>query len=378
MTPQSKVWVGAWWLAFVFMAAFALILSLTLFAFPSRLPGSEELKSERVSEAHNGSGADQQSFTKLKELPRAVFSLMKNPTLFFLNLAGASEGLVIAGFAAFLPKVIENQFSLTAVWSALVMGVITVPAGGGGTFLGGYLVKRWNLNCTGIIKLCFVVSMVAVVFTGSFLLSCPNLNFAGVTVPYAHQQQQRTPISSVPGEEQLLKRAYDLDSPCNKNCDCSQSHYDPVCGVDNAMYYSPCYAGCGKEADGKQSKFYSDCACINRTVDGGLQPGYDAVNTMCDSTCDRLYWFVALCFFLMLFTFLATMPALSATLRCVHEDQKSFALGIQWLKVRILGTIPAPIIFGRLIDETCILWKESDCEADSGSCLVYDNKYMSR
>lgn len=62
--------------------------------------------------------------------------------------------------------------------------------------------------------------------------------------------------------------------------------------------------------------------------------------------------------------------------RCVHDDQRSFALGIQWIKVRIFGTIPAPLIFGFLIDDSCILWQES-CD-DAGACLVYDNYSMSR
>lgn len=78
----------------------------------------------------------------------------------------------------------------------------------------------------------------------------------------------------------------------------------------------------------------------------------------------------------MLMTFLCTMPALSATLRVVRDEEKSFALGIQWIKVRILGTIPAPIIFGALIDDTCILWHETG--EGQGACLVYDNYYMSR
>lgn len=146
------------------------------------------------------------------------------------------------------------------------------------------------------------------------------------------------------------------------------------------------------------SKVYLDCECIlapNKTQDRG----YDAINTMCTTSCNNLWYFVSLCFFVMLFTFLATMPALSATLRfdlrfakgysfllllfifsffrCVHDDQRSFALGIQWIKVRILGTIPAPMIFGTLIDDTCILWDESAC-SDSGACLVYDNYSMSR
>jgi hypothetical protein len=63
--------------------------------------------------------------------------------------------------------------------------------------------------------------------------------------------------------------------------------------------------------------------------------------------------------------------------RCVQDDQRSFALGIQWIKVRLIGTIPAPMVFGALIDETCILWQES-CNEENGACLVYDNQYMGR
>lgn len=72
------------------------------------------------------------------------------------------------------------------------------------------------------------------------------------------------------------------------------------------------------------------------------------------------------------------MPALSATLRCVDDQIRSFALGIQWIVVRIFGTIPAPIIFGRLIDESCILWQQEGCGSDSGACLLYDNKAMAK
>lgn len=104
---------------------------------------------------------------------------------------------------------------------------------------------------------------------------------------------------------------------------------------------------------------------------------YDAVNVICESKCSYLGMFVVLCFFVMFFTFLATMPALSATLRCVDDKIRSFALGIQWIVVRIFGTIPAPIIFGRLIDESCILWQEN-CSAGRGACLLYDNKSMAK
>lgn len=248
-------------------------------------------------------------------MPKAIFALIQNPTLFFLNLAGASEGLIIAGFAAFLPKLIENQFSVTAVWSALIMGVITVPAGGGGTFLGGYLVKKFNLSCSGIIRMCLVSTIFGAMFTVCFFISCPNLQFAGVTSTYFPSNgESRNLIGASDVVIDSKVPAHHLEHDCNRMCSCSQQYYDPICGMDGVMYYSPCYAGCSKELSMDNSKVYLDCECIsapNKTEDRG----YDAINTMCTTSCNNLWYFVSLCFFVMLFTFLATMPALSATLR---------------------------------------------------------------
>ncbi|XP_021915688.1 solute carrier organic anion transporter family member 4A1 isoform X3 [Zootermopsis nevadensis] len=377
LTPNSNVWVGAWWIGFLLAAVMCTILAVPLLAFPPALPGAAALQAERVSEAHGNRKTE--AFTKIKELPRALRSLIANPTFFFLNLAGASEGLLIAGFAAFLPKLIENQFSVNASSAALLMGLVTVPAGGGGTFLGGYLVKRLSLHCAGIIRFCVIATLIGVTFTACFFLSCPNLTFAGVTDPYGNTSKD-------------LKLS--LDSSCNADCGCSRTQFDPICGLDDVMYYSPCYAGCMHEISLHDSKVYTNCSCINSTAGNltvilgdtdddpsTLERGfgsYQAINRMCASQCPYLWPFVVLVFLTMFFTFLSTMPALSATLRCVQDDQRSFALGIQWIKVRLIGTIPAPMVFGALIDETCILWQESCYEDENGACLVYDNTYMGR
>ncbi|KAH8282581.1 hypothetical protein KR054_008553 [Drosophila jambulina] len=371
LTSDSKVWIGAWWLGFIFAAIMCLLVALPILGYPKSLPGAEKLQLERVSEAHatkKDSEEDSTSSRTLGKLPRAVLSLLGNPTFFFLNLAGATEGLIIAGFAAFLPKQIENQFSISPMLSAMVMGLITVPAAGGGTFLGGYLVKKWNLTCSGIIKMCLMATTLAVAFTFCFLVSCPNPQFAGVTTSY-NLESRSGPIA--------------LEASCNANCECSRSNYDPICGVNGVMYYSPCYAGCSQEEHVDSLKRYHNCSCIESVgwVDLEVEDGYprpEATNLKCDSTCQSLPLFVGLCFVLMVFTFLATMPALSATLRCVQDEQRSFALGLQWIKVRLLGTIPAPLIFGALIDESCILWHESCDKEAGGACLFYDNFYISR
>ena len=69
-------------------------------------------------------------------------------------------------------------------WYENAAGLVTVPAGGGGTFLGGYLVKRFALNCAAIIKMCVAVTALGVLFTLCFFISCPNIAFAGVTHNY--------------------------------------------------------------------------------------------------------------------------------------------------------------------------------------------------
>ena len=62
-----------------------------------------------------------------------------------------------------------------------------IPAGGGGTFVGGYLVKRLDLHYTGILKMCMVTTCTALILTLSFLARCPNVLFAGVNVDYAQK-----------------------------------------------------------------------------------------------------------------------------------------------------------------------------------------------
>lgn len=39
------------------------------------------------------------------------------------------------------------------------------------------------------------------------------------------------------------------------------------------------------------------------------------------------------------------------------------------------GTIPAPILFGTLIDKTCQSWQET-CQHSRGACFIYDNWMM--
>lgn len=153
-----------------------------------------------------------------------------------------------------------------------------VPAGGGGTFLGGYIVKKWNLRCRGIVRWCVVCTVISLTTIFIFLIHCPNMPMAGVTVPYRsglteqlqNQQLYNRPTElrrrnrlavQVPAADGVRRRSSSgfllflphtcssaleevLTDSCNAACRCVRQVYNPVCGADATMYYSPCHAGC--------------------------------------------------------------------------------------------------------------------------------------
>ena len=54
----------------------------------------------------------------------------------------------------------------------------------------------------------------------------------------------------------------------------------------------------------------------------------------------------------------------------VEPRDKVFAKGFASFTASLFGSIPGPIIFGRIIDSTCLIWNEND--GQQGNCLLYD------
>ncbi|XP_075427540.1 solute carrier organic anion transporter family member 4A1 [Ascaphus truei] len=364
LTPENPLWVGAWWVGFLGAGAAAFLISFPILGYPQQLPGSQRYVVMRVSEAHQvkdgGHKADPDFGKTIKDLPKSLLMLLKNPTFIFLCLAGATEATLITGMSTFGPKFLEAQFSLSASEAATFFGYMVVPAGGGGTFLGGFIVNKLKLHCSGVIRFCVLCTLLSLLSVSIFLISCHNMPMAGVTASYDGSA--------------LLDGSLNLSAACNANCRCLEEIYSPVCGADEVMYYSPCYAGCtGMCTDlGHGKKGYQNCSCI---AGNHSSPGGQARAGKCSSSCQRMSLLLVFVFSVILFTFLCSIPALTATLRCVSDSQRSFALGIQWLVVRTLGGIPGPIAFGSMIDISCLLWQNQGGE--KGSCYIYQNSTMS-
>ncbi|KAK3608956.1 hypothetical protein CHS0354_026285 [Potamilus streckersoni] len=155
-----------------------------------------------------------------------------------------------------------------------------------------------------------------------------------------------------------------LDSVRNTNqsrflsCDCAAIQYFPVCGADGRNYFSPCHAGC---MEGPFPTF-SNCSLIaGGTAEFGL----------CSTESYNMVWIYSVIKFIQSFLdAVAMMPVFVVFLRSASEEHKALALGISAASTSIAAWIPGPVIGGKLIDSTCLIWNTA---ANAGAyCSQYD------
>ncbi|XP_071804429.1 solute carrier organic anion transporter family member 4A1-like [Asterias amurensis] len=358
VTSSDPAWIGAWWIGFVIGAIISYIVAIPMSGYPQELPATAKIRAEKESEAHVAGHEDEvtkPSFgTKLADIPLAVKYLMFNPTFVFVSLAACSESLIVSGFATFSPKILGIQYGLSPGVAAAVVGILALPAAVGSTFLGGWLIKRFKLKVRGMLRVCIGSVLMVIIFAFVLLLICPQEIVAGINTNYYANTS----------EIQDTKQA-----TCNSGCACDETaDYNPVCGDNNLQYFDPCHAGCTSYSadDGK----FTDCACLDATgnqTDSMLQ----ATPGQCSVDCGAvLPLFIVGYFLTMFFNFMPSIPGTNTVLRCVPDTQRSFALGVQWLFARLLGSVPGPILFGRVLDSSCLLWQEK-CGVQ-GACWFYD------
>ena len=255
-----------------------------------------------------------------------------------ISVAAALDAIIVSGLASFMPKYLEQQYQMTTGSAAMVFGLLIVPAGGSATFFAGLFLKRFITSRNAAILLCIIAHTITLPLWGVFMMSCPSLSYVGVN------------YNPVVDQTLLSSFSYSgASSECNSPCSCSSSSIDPVCGSDNLMYLSPCLAGC-RSSLGLNN--FTDCGCV-----GDREAS--AMRHLCEGECGYFYPFLVICFILIFLTFWITMPSTMATLRSVRDHERSMAIGLQSVIIRLIGSIPGPVLFGYFIDRTCLLWEPS-------------------
>ncbi|XP_071507207.1 solute carrier organic anion transporter family member 4A1-like [Diadema antillarum] len=362
LTPDSPLWVGAWWIGFLTSASLALIVAIPLLGFPKYLPDAKNidghLDRDQCQKGSNFEAHADDLAGTTRDIPRATRILVTNAPFMLLNCSAACEWFIISCLAAFGPKFFESQFGISSSAAAFETGVIVIPSSCVGTLVGAVIVLFFKLKFRGMIKFCLGCLVISLACMPIFVLSCPDPDMAGATVQYVN-----TSLPYLGGEANLT-------TECNKNCHCL-TDFNPVCGSNDVMYYSTCYAGCQAEAPGSNGsdRMYFDCSCIPGNETG--EHGHALLGKCPVEPCSIQAPFLVVMSLVLTFTFLGLVPSILATMRCVAHSQRSFALGIQSLIYRGLGTVPGPIVFGALIDLVCIVW-QTDCDG-SQTCWLYQN-----
>lgn len=57
-------------------------------------------------------------------------------------------------------------------------------------------------------------------------------------------------------------------------------------------------------------------------------------------------------------------------MRCTDPKDKAMAMGIIQFAIGLFGNVPCPIIYGAVIDSTCLVW-DTIC-GKQGACKQYD------
>jgi hypothetical protein len=143
-----------------------------------------------------------------------------------------------------------------------------------------------------------------------------------------------------------------LLSSCNYDCMCNSTLFEPVCGVDDLTYFSPCRAGCQKSYIGgnqnvckiksfhvllillntctltKQVPIFENCTCVaenlskDKTINdqhtvliGEYIGNSTASNGKCKTNCRNLGPFLFCVGILVFFIFLLKIPTILVTIR---------------------------------------------------------------
>ncbi|XP_067936676.1 solute carrier organic anion transporter family member 5A1-like [Watersipora subatra] len=370
LTPSDPQWVGAWWVGFLIFGSLIMLSALPFFTFPKSLstpPKNDDMELESFDDIGVAGNSTQLEF------PKALMKLLRNPIYMLLMVTTVLEMIIVTGFLTFMPKYLETQFQLRTSEANLYTGSLAIPGAVLGILSSGVILQRMRLSIKGALGLTVILSILGLAcFSLAFFIGCNNTAIAGITSPYRLSRGGLSWESIV--ELNVESYSANLTRRCNSDCRCTDYVYNPVCGHNSLTYFSACHAGCRFTANSTAES----CRCIEETVgyEEKMSQGLTSYATRgpCDNICRTLVPFMVLVFAICFFVAALKTPMTAVIMRCVDEDLRPFSLGIQMVFIRTCALLPAPVVFGSVIDTTCLWWK-FECKKRK-NCLIHDVEWF--
>lgn len=417
LKPSHPNWIGAWWIPYLIFGIVSFFLALVIAIFPRKLSHKHEsnnskdlkqlhpLKNGKLIENESGkkrldsvntdvetidNEADTQersyednrildtlreagsilslnkidikketqtsvsteSYDENNSLLKKSLFLFKKPAYILVIICAAIEGLLQNSFLAFATLFLEYQYRLASGSASLILGLLSIPPLIIGGLLSGFIVSRFKNDPRKCFKFIAIVLFVNIFVYAGFMLYCKEPNM--VSIENTHS----------------LDGGFTVAEDCN----CNKKMFKPVClkGSNDTFYQTACLAGCF--SFDKDTESYSNCTQIPTTFTDPASSYF--INGLCptDSSCTTRLIVSYLCIFLLMFmNALTFLPFLKAAIGCIDsEEMNSIGLGMKQFFMNAFGTIPGPILFGSVIDSTCMHWH--DDMNDQRVCKLYNNK----
>lgn len=107
---------------------------------------------------------------------------------------------------------------------------------------------------------------------------------------------------------------------------------------------------------------YGNCENTSELI---AKPGY------CNNDCNHVTMAYVVFFFAFMLSVGPTIVIPTILLRSTSEESKPLVLATKMFVGKLLGGIPGPVIWGGLIDDSCIKGKY-DCNNNFLTCQIYD------
>ena len=396
ITKKDPRWLGAWWLGWIILGATMGMFSVLIAMFPRDLPTTKTTANDTVKKDGNiplklhltaqeqymkpmepRKSLETEYIPTIREFPAAMKRLLTNWLLTFNNLSGVFYILGASAYITFLAKYLEVQYSLSAAGGTVIAGPISLVGMVLGFLFSGLIISKfkpgprpllaWNV----FVGVCFVAGQILFIFLG-----CSHVGIKGLD---------------------LETMQMNLTFNCNADCTCDGVKYSPVCHeASKTTFFSACHAGCRTIISDKE---FGNCSCLPLTDSSNFKDHFaynaDSKSFMqdqsiylndpqmlsfdkvkagpCTNDCSRPYLlFMILTCIIQTLACSGKIGNVLVNYRSVEKKDKSFAQGITLMTISLFALIPGPIIYGAIIDSTCLIWEES-C-GTRGNCWFHHGR----
>lgn len=383
ITKKDPRWLGAWWLGWIILGVSMGMFAILMAMFPRDLPTAKDSTNDTAKKKETEDGniplklhltapeqymnpmeprksLEMEYIPTIREFPATMKRLLTNWLLTCNNLSAVFYILGDAPYFIFLAKYLEVQFSTSAASGTVIAGPISLLGMISAFLVSGVIISKfkpgprpllaWNV----LVGICFVAGQLLFLFLGC----SDDVGIRGLNVETMQMN---------------------LTFGCNVDCNCDGIKYSPVCHVaSKTTFFSACHAGCRTIINDKE---FGNCSCIplpgTWTTDHRSNDSRANLDTVsagpCTNDCSRHHLL-----FVLLFCLIQTLACsgkignVLVNYRSVEKKDKSFAHGIMLMTISLFALIPAPIMYGAIIDSTCLIWEES-C-GSRGNCWFHHGR----